>query len=100
MNEKSWLNEDLANDIEGVSAEDVRQFYPHILAQGLVKVLVHGNLYKKDALEISDLAQKKLKLRKLPAIKGLDNGRHMLLGNADGNLPVHTSRCWNSTITR
>jgi insulysin len=65
-NEKSSLNEDLAREIDGVTAEDVRQFYPQILAQGQIEVLAHGNLYKEEALQITDLAERTLRPKKLP----------------------------------
>jgi insulysin len=66
-NEKSWMNEDLAKEIDGVTAEDVRLFYPLILAQGQIEVLAHGNLYKEEALRITDLAERTLRPRKLNA---------------------------------
>jgi insulysin len=66
-NEKSWMNEDLAKELDGVSAEDVRQFFPQILAQCQIEVLAHGNLYKEEALRLTDLVERTLKPRKLPA---------------------------------
>jgi insulysin len=65
-NEKSWMKEDLAREIDVVTAEDVRQFYPQILAQGQIEVLAHGNLYKEEALRIADLAERMLRPKKLP----------------------------------
>jgi hypothetical protein len=40
-----------------------------------------------------------IKVLRCVRIKGLDKGRHMLLSDADGNLPIQTSNCRNSTIT-
>ncbi|KAH5216199.1 hypothetical protein HBI62_168920 [Parastagonospora nodorum] len=66
-NEKSWMNEDLAKELDSVTAEDVRQFYPQILAQGLIEVLAHGNLYKEEALKFTDLVERTLRPKKLAA---------------------------------
>ncbi|KAH6383666.1 hypothetical protein HBI60_254920 [Parastagonospora nodorum] len=66
-NERSWMNEDLAEELGSVSAEDMRQFYPQILAQGFLEVLADGNLYKEDALKFTDLAKRTLQPKKLAA---------------------------------
>ncbi|KAH5617683.1 hypothetical protein HBI51_253290 [Parastagonospora nodorum] len=61
------MNEDLAEELGSVSAEDMRQFYPQILAQGFLEVLADGNLYKEDALKFTDLAKRTLQPKKLAA---------------------------------
>ncbi|KAL5117480.1 metalloprotease [Pleosporales sp. CAS-2024a] len=66
-NERTWMNEDLARELDNVSADDVRQFYPQILAQAQIEVLAHGNLYKEEALKFTDLVERVLKPKKLPA---------------------------------
>ncbi|KAH8732027.1 Metalloenzyme, LuxS/M16 peptidase-like protein [Phaeosphaeriaceae sp. PMI808] len=66
-NERSWMNEDLYKELAGVTAQDVQEFYPQILAQGQLEVLAQGNLYKEDALKITNLAEKILKPRQLSA---------------------------------
>jgi insulysin len=65
--EKSVMNEDLVPELENVTARDVQQFFPQILAQCHVEVLVLGNLYKEEALEITDLVERIVKPRGLPA---------------------------------
>lgn len=66
-NEKGYMNEELSKELEGVTAQDVQQFFPQILAQCQIEVLAHGNLYKEEALKITDLVERTLKPRKLPA---------------------------------
>ncbi|CAO2647064.1 Nn.00g079860.m01.CDS01 [Neocucurbitaria sp. VM-36] len=65
--EKSFMNEELLKELEGVTAQDVQQFYPQVLAQCQIEVLAHGNLYKEEALKITDLVERTMKPRKLPA---------------------------------
>lgn len=65
--EKSFMNEELLKELEGVTAKDVQQFYPQILAQCQIEVLAHGNLYKEEALKITDLVERTMKPKKLPA---------------------------------
>jgi insulysin len=66
-NEKSVMNEDMLPELENVTAQDVQQFFPQILAQCHVEVLTHGNLYKEEALKITDLVERTIKPRRLPA---------------------------------
>jgi insulysin len=66
-NEKSWMTEDVLPELDGVTAEDVRQFFPKILAQGQIEVLAHGTLDKEEALKIARLAERKLRPKNLPA---------------------------------
>jgi insulysin len=65
--EKSVTNDELLPELENVTAQDVQQFFPQILAQCHVEVLVLGNLYKEEALEITDLVERIVKPRGLPA---------------------------------
>lgn len=58
--------EDLARELEGVTAQDVQQFFPQVLAQCHIEVLSHGNLYKEEALKITDLIEKTIKPKTLP----------------------------------
>ncbi|KAF1942302.1 LuxS/MPP-like metallohydrolase [Clathrospora elynae] len=66
-NEKSVMNEELLPELEGITAHDVQQFFPQILAQCQIEVLAHGNLYKEEALKITDLVERTMKPRILPA---------------------------------
>ncbi|KAF2465191.1 LuxS/MPP-like metallohydrolase [Lindgomyces ingoldianus] len=64
-NEKAFLTDELLKELEGISAQDVQQFYPQILAQCHIEVMAHGNLYKEEALQITDLVEKTIKPKKL-----------------------------------
>ena len=64
--ETSWTTFDLLEELNSVTAEDVRQFFPQALRQMHIEVLVHGNLYKEDALHITNLVESTLKPKRLP----------------------------------
>ncbi|KAM5441709.1 metalloprotease [Microsporum ferrugineum] len=64
--EKAWINEQLAPELEHIELEDVASFYPQLLRQTHIEVLAHGNLYKEDALKLTDLIESTLKPRALP----------------------------------
>ncbi|PSN58879.1 LuxS/MPP-like metallohydrolase [Corynespora cassiicola Philippines] len=64
---KSYLVDELLKELEGITPQDVQQFIPQILSQCHIEVLAHGNLYKEEALQITDLVEKTLKPRRLPA---------------------------------
>ena len=61
------MNEDLTKELDNVTAKDVQEFYPLILAQCQIEVLAHGNLYKEEALKITDQVIEIIKPRHLPA---------------------------------
>ncbi|KAK2850541.1 hypothetical protein FQN49_005557, partial [Arthroderma sp. PD_2] len=64
--EKAWINEQLAPELDHIELEDVAAFYPQLLRQTHIEVLAHGNLYKEDALKLTDLIESTLKPRTLP----------------------------------
>jgi insulysin len=64
--ERVWSMHQLLEELPAVTVEDVRQFYPQILRQMHIELLVHGNLYKEDALRISDMVESVFKPRPLP----------------------------------
>lgn len=65
--EKSFMNEELLEELSDVTAQDVRSFFPQILTQCQIEVLAHGNLYKEEALKITDLVERTIKPLKLPS---------------------------------
>ncbi|KAF9691240.1 hypothetical protein EKO04_010895 [Ascochyta lentis] len=65
--DRSFMNEDLTKELENVTAKDVQEFYPQILAQCQIEVLAHGNLYKEEALKITDQVVEIVKPKQLPA---------------------------------
>lgn len=64
--EKGWVNEQLLSELPSVTAADIRSFFPQLLSQVHIEVLAHGNLYKEDALKLTDMVELTLKPRKLP----------------------------------
>lgn len=64
--EKGYINEQYLAELTHVTAADIQQFYPHLLRQMHIETLAHGNLYKEDALKLSDLTESILKPRILP----------------------------------
>jgi insulysin len=64
--EKGYINEQILAELHHLTAADIQQFYPHLLRQMHIETFVHGNLYKEDALKLSDLIESILKPRVLP----------------------------------
>jgi insulysin len=64
--DRSFMIQDQAKELQGVTAQDVQQFYPQVLAQCHIEVLSHGNLFKEEALKITDLIEKTIKPKPLP----------------------------------
>ncbi|MCJ1484182.1 Insulinase (Peptidase M16), partial [Schaereria dolodes] len=64
--EKGWINEQYLVELPHLTPDDVSNFYPQLLRQVHVEVLVHGNLYKEDALRLTNLVESILKPRSLP----------------------------------
>jgi insulysin len=64
--EKGYTNEQILAELHHLTATDIQQFYPHLLRQMHIETFVHGNLYKEDALKLSDLIENLLKPRPLP----------------------------------
>ncbi|EON98117.1 putative a-factor-processing enzyme protein [Phaeoacremonium minimum UCRPA7] len=58
--------EEFVAELPSVTADDVRSFHKALLSQLHMEVLVHGNLYKEDALKLTDLIESTLKPRVLP----------------------------------
>lgn len=67
--ERSFMNEDLLKELESVTAKEIEQFFPQILAQCQIEVLAHGNLYKEEALKITDLVERTVRPKKLPSFQ-------------------------------
>ncbi|KAJ4293507.1 metalloprotease [Kalmusia sp. IMI 367209] len=61
-----YMNDELALELETITAEEVQRFIPQVLEQCHIEVLAHGNLYKEEALKITDLVEKIIKPKKLP----------------------------------
>lgn len=64
--ERDYIVEELAEELRGVTVDSVRQFQQQMMAQMHIEVYVHGNLYRGDALKVTDLLATTLKARALP----------------------------------
>ncbi|KKA20371.1 Insulysin [Rasamsonia emersonii CBS 393.64] len=64
--EKTWINEQYAAELEHIEAEDVSAFFPQLLQQNHIEILAHGNLYKEDALMMTDIVESVFRSRPLP----------------------------------
>jgi insulysin len=69
----SWLTtdhgyvvEELEAELPHITADALRVFQKEMLAQMHMEVLVHGNIYKEDALKLTDMIESTLKPRVLP----------------------------------
>lgn len=70
--QRGWANHELAAELGPITAEDVRAFFPQILRQMHFEILAHGNLYKEDALQMTDLVTSTMRPRTLPATQWLN----------------------------
>ncbi|RPB03877.1 LuxS/MPP-like metallohydrolase [Choiromyces venosus 120613-1] len=61
-----WLNDDIRVELGNTTLEDVKNFFPQVVQQFHLEALVHGNLYKEDALRLTSLIETILKPRVLP----------------------------------
>lgn len=64
--EKGWINEQYLAELPHLTPEDISTFYSQLLRQVHIEALVHGNMYKEDALRLTDLIESTLKPRALP----------------------------------
>lgn len=64
--DKGLINDQILEELPHVTATDIQEFYPQLLRQMHIETFVHGNLYKEDALKLSDLVEATLKSRALP----------------------------------
>lgn len=64
--DRGWLNEQYLAEITQLTQEDISTFYPQLLRQVHLEILCHGNMYKEDALRVTDLIESTLKPRTLP----------------------------------
>lgn len=63
---QDYLVEELMAELGGITANSLRVFKSQILAQLHFDIYVHGNLYKEDALKLTDMIQSTLRSRQLP----------------------------------
>lgn len=64
--EREYIVEELAAELPNITSDAVRLFSKQMLAQLYIEVYAHGNMYKKDALKVTDMVESTLKPRTLP----------------------------------
>lgn len=64
--ERDFVVEELAVDLQNITADAVRLFHKQMLAQLYIEVYAHGNMYKGEALKVTDMVESILKPRTLP----------------------------------
>ncbi|KAK2769677.1 a-pheromone processing metallopeptidase ste23 [Colletotrichum kahawae] len=64
--ERNYVVEEYLAGLSNITAEDVCQFKKHILSQVHIESYVLGNLYKDDALKLTNMIEKILEPRELP----------------------------------
>lgn len=65
-NAHSFTHLEILDELVSVTAQEVRDFIPQLLRQFHIETLVHGNMYKEDALRVADLVASTLKPKPLP----------------------------------
>jgi insulysin len=64
--ERHWINEQYLAELAHLELADIRDFFPSLLRQVHIEALIHGNLYKEDALRLTNLVESTLSPRALP----------------------------------
>ncbi|KAF2646871.1 hypothetical protein P280DRAFT_387619 [Massarina eburnea CBS 473.64] len=64
--DNTFMVDEMAKELDTITPLDVQQFFPQVLAQCHVEILAHGNLYKEEALKLTDLVEKTIRPKKLP----------------------------------
>ncbi|CAI4219521.1 unnamed protein product [Parascedosporium putredinis] len=64
--ENGFIIEEYATELPNITSEALRFFKPQLLGQMHIEVYVHGNMYKEDALQLTDMVQSILQPRLLP----------------------------------
>ena len=65
--ERLFINDEYSPELAHIQPEDIRAFFPQLLAQAHLEILAHGNLYKEEALSMTKLVEDILHPRVLPA---------------------------------
>jgi insulysin len=65
-NSLAWANEQCLAELLQITPEDITIFQPLLTRQVYTEILVHGNMYREDALRMTDLVESTLRPRPLP----------------------------------
>lgn len=64
--ERDYVVEEAAAELPAITTDAVRSFQKQMLAQLYIEVYVHGNMYKGDAIKVTDLLVSSFRSRILP----------------------------------
>ncbi|CCU81260.1 a-pheromone processing metallopeptidase Ste23 [Blumeria hordei DH14] len=67
--EKSYINEQLLDELSNVTVSDIERFMLQLLGQMHLEIFAHGNLHKEDVLQLSRTIETILKPKALPQIQ-------------------------------
>ncbi|KAJ0100678.1 hypothetical protein J7T55_000468, partial [Diaporthe amygdali] len=67
--EHDFLVEHYNDELDTITCEATRTFQKEVLSQMHMEVLVHGNLYKEDALKLTSMLENKVQTRALPSLQ-------------------------------
>ncbi|PWZ00255.1 hypothetical protein BCV70DRAFT_206508 [Testicularia cyperi] len=100
MQERMWTPQEKLRELEHLSVAEVQQFLPELLQRMHLEVLVHGNLDKAEAIDLSNMAWQTIKSRPVNPTE-LQSSRSLLLPEACNHvweLPVANKANVNSAI--
>ncbi|KAF2746080.1 LuxS/MPP-like metallohydrolase [Sporormia fimetaria CBS 119925] len=63
--ERRYMADELLGELESITAQELRDFYPQALSQMQIEVLAHGNMHKEEALRITGLVEKTMRTKRL-----------------------------------
>jgi insulysin len=64
--DRFWTTDNYATELDSVHLQDLQTFVPQLLQQFHIEIFAYGNLYKEDALKLTDLCERTLKPYGLP----------------------------------
>ncbi|KAL2188482.1 LuxS/MPP-like metallohydrolase [Thermothelomyces heterothallicus CBS 203.75] len=64
--DQGYVVEELEAELPYITADALRVFHKELLSQMHMEILVHGNVYREDALRLTDMVESTLKPRALP----------------------------------
>jgi insulysin len=105
MSEKSWVASQMLEKLPAITSHDIQSYFPELLRQMHIELLVHGNLYKEEALDMARLVESTLHPSRLlesqwPSRRAiaLPSGAHYLYERALQD-PNNTNHCLEYIIS-
>lgn len=90
FSERDYLVEELSAELRNITCKSIRLFQEQVLSQLFIETYVHGNLYKEDALKVTNVLESTFKPRTLP-LSQLPIVRSLLL-------PAGSNFVYNKTL--